>query len=157
MNKNKKKIIIAIISFSIISLFNFFFSPLLVFFLEKSDFKNFNILFLLTLYLKKITIQIFGLLELINLCISFIILLKSNWYQAKEVQITKDITIPERAGQNQHGSAKFADKKNYDSMFDSEIIDINDYENLLFEGNKIYNFIEENKKYIDELINENDI
>jgi len=158
MNKSKKKIVLSLISFSIITIINVLISTLLVFFLDKNDFTNLNLFFLLSLYLKKIiTIQIFGFLELINICISFLILLKSNWYQAKEIQITEDIVIPERAGQNQHGSAKFADKKNYDDLFDSEIIDLQDYQNLLSEGNNVYYFIEKNKDYIDELINDMDI
>lgn len=155
--KDKNKLIVAIFSFSILTVFCFFIASILVFFLDRNEFKNLNLPFLISLYKKLITIKIFILLELLNFAFSFIILWHSYWYTAKEIQITDDIIIPERAGQNQHGSAKFANKKDFDNIFDSVVIDVSEFKKEFENGKNIYNFIEQNKNDIDNLIDTMDI
>lgn len=152
--KKKFPFIFFIITLSILS---FLLSGILVFILEKMPLNKLSLITLLSLYLKKsITIKVFLLLEIISLAISLMLVIDMKWYQAKQIKITKDIYIPVKTGQNQHGSAKFADKKDYDDMFDNVIIDITDEEELLEKSERVYNFVEVKKEIIDKLIDELD-
>ena len=154
---DRKKKLSFIFFIIILSILSFLLSGILVFLLEKIPINKLSLITLLSLYLKEsITIKVFLLLEIISLAISLMVVIDMKWYQAKQVKITKDIYIPVKTGQNQHGSAKFADKKDYDDMFDNVIIDITDEEELLEKSERVYNFVEEKKEIIDKLIDELD-
>lgn len=152
----KNKLIISIFIFIFLTIFSLFFTSVIVFFLEKMPFNKFNISTILSLLFKKKSMQLFLLLEILSLMISLIFLVNNNWYKSKQKKITDKISIPVEVGQKQHGSARFLEKKEYDKVFDFEIIDLDNISDIVKNSDEIYNFIEENKEKIDKLIDEMD-
>ena len=153
---DKNKLITAIFLFVFLLILSIVLAPTVVYFLER-NFTKFDFFTILSMYKKTITFQLLLIFTVFDILISCIVLIKYKWYKSKEIKITEDIKIPVSSGQNQYGSSKFMDKKNYDKEFDYIILDINALdEDVVNYGENVYKFIVNNKEFIDKLIDEED-
>lgn len=152
MATKKKKIMLFIFVFVLLFLFSILFAPFISYLIEKNPINKISILSLLSMYKKLVTYKILILLIIISLTLSSVMLLNLNWYKPRQVNITEDISIPVSTGQNQYGSASFAQKNRYDEIFSYVEIDIKNEANILEASRNIQEFIEKNKEKIDEQI-----
>lgn len=152
MATKKKKIMLFIFVFVLLFLFSILFAPFISYLIEKNPINKISILSLLSMYKKLVTYKILILLIIISLTLSSMMLLNLNWYKSRQVNITEDISIPVSTGQNQYGSASFAQKSQYDSIFSYIEIDMKNETDALEAGKRIQEFIENNKEKIDEQI-----
>ena len=152
MATKKKKIMLFIFVFVLLFLFSILFAPFISYLIEKNPINKISILSLLSMYKKLVTYKILILLIIISLTLSSVMLLNLNWYKPRQVNITEDISIPVSTGQNQYGSASFAQKSQYDSIFSYIEIDMKNETDALEAGKRIQEFIENNKEKIDEQI-----
>lgn len=152
MATKKKKIMLFIFVFVLLFLFSILFAPFISYLIEKNPINKISILSLLSMYKKLVTYKILILLIIISLTLSSVMLLNLNWYKSRQVNITEDISIPVSTGQNQYGSASFAQKSQYDSIFSYIEIDMKNETDALEAGKRIQEFIENNKEKIDEQI-----
>lgn len=146
MKTEQKKIILFIFVFTLLFLFSIFFASFISYLLEKNPINKISILSLLSMYKKLATYKILILLIITSLALSSMMLLNSNWYKSRQIKITKDISIPISTGQNQYGSASFAQKSQYDSIFSYIEIDMKNETDALEAGKRIQEFIENNKE-----------
>lgn len=152
-----KQIILFSLIFISLSIFSLIFSATIIFLLEKLPFNKFKILTLISLYSKAITLKVFLGMEIISLALSTFFMIDWRWYKSKQIKITDNISIPQEVGQGQYGSAKFADKKMFDTIFNFTIIDLLDNKQLVLKSKKVYDFIENYKNEIQDEIEKNDI
>lgn len=148
----KRKIFLFFSIMISLSIVSFFLSTIIIFLLETMPLESFKLATLIGLYDKPQTTRLFLLMLLISLSVSLFIAMDLRWYKSREIKITDDITIPARAGENQHGSARFAEKKDYDKLFGHIIFDASEYKEIMDRGGEIKAFIEENKEEIDNQI-----
>ena len=155
LNKNNKKIFV--LTFCMLSTLSLILAPMLIFVLDKEPFNKLSILTLLMKYTKLITYLVLLAFELISVIVASLVFINNKWYKSEVVKVTDDIYIPVATGQNQHGSAKFIDKKNYDYVFDYAEISLFDNKQLYEKSINIQNYIKNNADKIDELIENSDL
>lgn len=149
---SKKKVILFFFLFFLLFAFSILFAPFITYVTLRNDISNLNMESLFSMYAKSITYKIFICLIILDLTLSSTALLNLNWYRTNQVKITSDICIPIATGQNQYGSAKFADKNEYDNIFSFIEINISDEKEILESSKKVFDYIEENKGRIDNQI-----
>jgi len=94
-------------------------------------------------------LALLAVIGIIYLALSFTLTGKSDYYQARKVEITDKIKTPASMGQGQHGTAKWLTERQIKRTFSTCVLDIKKdktIKELFFKGNKSKNAVKKASK-----------